>query len=168
MSLPFVYWPDATGSNQWQAPGKTHYDNFWGAVARSIATASTVGYYGTVTVPTTGETPREVYVARTYIVGIVLAMLMVTVAVAILDIIGLWIRRIPLQRASFLTIVAATRNTWWTDWLRGGSAAVQARSKKSELADQRIMFGEESDHVPERVGLVPKVRPIQRGKIYDG
>jgi hypothetical protein len=164
--LPFVYWPDATGPGQWRAPGLNEYRNFVGAFAKGIATATTVGYYGTVQVPTTGKSERLVYVARIYIVGIIFVILAAVVTLSTLDILYLVVRRSPLRKASFITLAAAVQSSWWNKVLRGGSSVSQAGLRKSLVGRQAVMFGEELGSDPPRIGLVPEAGRINKAKDY--
>lgn len=154
-SLPFVYWPDSTGQGQWQAPGLPQYKSYFSAIASGIATATTMGYYGTVEVPTTGEPVRQVYIARMYIVAIVFVILAAVVTASVLDIVYMKVRRSPFQKVSFVTIVAAVQNSWWRGLLPGQSYMSQAQLRESPLGNQKVKYREEMQNDPLRIGLVP-------------
>lgn len=143
VSLPFVYWPDATGANQWQAPGLTQYHNFFGVVAQGITTATTVGYYGTAEVPTTGEPQRLVYISRMYIVAIMFVIFFTVAVISLLDVAHMIAARHPLHSASFITIASSVQNSWWSELLRGRSSVSRAELRKSRLGDEYLMFGED-------------------------
>ncbi|KAK5446673.1 hypothetical protein LTS15_009605 [Exophiala xenobiotica] len=168
VSLPLVYWPDATGPGQWRAPGLNDYWNFLGAFAKGIATATTVGYYGTAKVPTMGKPERLVYIARVYIMGSVLAILAAVVLVSTLDILYMIVTRSPLRKASFVTVAAAVRSNWWNEVLQGRSSMSHDQLRKSPVGQQAVTFGEELQTEPPRIGLAPEAGKIEQNKHYTG
>jgi hypothetical protein len=101
--------PKETHDHQYRVPILADYNNMCGLIAQSIASVTTSGYYGAAEVCTTGSTPRPVYLVRTYVLAIVVAILFWNLT-----------NRIPLRSASFLTIANAVRGPRWDAALYGG------------------------------------------------
>lgn len=81
----------------------TQYENILGAVAQSIAAIASAGYYGTAVIPMVGEAPKEVYIARVYIMWIVLLILVAVIAFSVADIVYCLVHHLPFRRTTFLT-----------------------------------------------------------------
>ena len=88
--------------------------------------------------------------------SITLFFLILTPALAILDISRKILGHQPLRRATFLTAANAVRGPWW-DSLLWGSCAFSATDLQASrgIADMYVMFGAD-EHQPEHVGLAPR------------
>jgi hypothetical protein len=103
-----------------RVPSLADYDRMYGVVASSLASTTLGGFYGTAEVPTTGSAPKPVYVVRTYILGIVVFVLLTVPLLTTLNLVFSLLRRLPLRRATFLTIANAVRGPWWDGIIWGG------------------------------------------------
>jgi hypothetical protein len=159
-----VDYPGRAG-HQHKAPALSDYDNLYGAVAESIATITTIGYYGTATVPTIGQPSKPVYIVRIYILAILVAVFVTVTLVCVLDLVYHVMNHIPLRPATFLTIANAVRGPWWDRELFGGCAMdVDALRKKHRT---RVMFGVDI-HASQHVGLATSVSEIDNKAKYYG
>jgi hypothetical protein len=82
-TLPLLYWSYGNKNRSTTsicAPGLKDYNNFFGAVAQSLITLATSGYYGTAMVPTVGQPETAVY-----IMPIVFLLLLSVAALSITD-----------------------------------------------------------------------------------
>lgn len=113
----------------------TQYENILGAVAQSIAAIASAGYYGTAVIPMVGEAPKEVYIARVYIMWIVLLILVAVIAFSVADIVYCLVHHLPFRRTTFLTIANAVRGPWWDQELHGGCVLRDARLRRMSMAD---------------------------------
>jgi hypothetical protein len=87
-TLPLLYWSYGNKNRSTTsicAPGLKDYNNFFGAVAQSLITLATSGYYGTAMVPTVGQPETAVYIMRLYILAIVFLLLLSVAALSITD-----------------------------------------------------------------------------------
>jgi len=143
----------------------TQYENILGAVAQSIAAIASAGYYGTAVVPTVGEAPKEVYIARVYIMWIVLLILVAVIAFSVADIVYCLVHHLPFRRTTFLTIANAVRGPWWDQELHGGCVLRDARLRRMGTAE--VMFGVDAENL-RHVGFAPTIVPIKRDEAYFG
>ncbi|OCK89591.1 uncharacterized protein K441DRAFT_708216 [Cenococcum geophilum 1.58] len=143
----------------------TQYENILGAVAQSIAAIASAGYYGTAVVPTVGEAPKEVYIARVYIMWIVLLILVAVIAFSVADIVYCLVYHLPFRRTTFLTIANAVRGPWWDQELHGGCVLRDARLRRMGTAE--VMFGVDAENL-RHVGFAPTIVPIKRDEAYFG
>jgi hypothetical protein len=103
-----------------RAPLLSHFDLVYGLFAKSLAADSTSGYYGVAEVPTSGSAPQPAYIARTYIIAIAWAMLVLSPFLTILDLVLNLYRHVPLRKATPLTLINAFRGPKWDEKLAGG------------------------------------------------
>jgi hypothetical protein len=125
----------------------------YGAVAQSLASATTAGYYGTAEVPRTGSTSRSVYVVRTYILGLVLAILLAVRVLTTLNLLMYLRNHLPLRRITFLTVANAVRGPWWDMQLLGG-CSLSPDELRTEYGNTRVMYGVD-ERAPGHIGLAP-------------
>ncbi|GKT71341.1 hypothetical protein ColTof4_03764 [Colletotrichum tofieldiae] len=156
---------DKTIDTLYSIPTSRDWGHFFGNIAQSIAAISTAGYFGTATVPTVVRVQEDVYIIRTAVLWIVLAMLAVVVVTSCLDVWRSKSRGLPFRAATFLAIANAVRGPWWDQELYGSCAADEvAMQKRSSAA---VMFGVDVNN-PYHVGFLPAVLPIQRDRAYFG
>lgn len=154
--------------NLYRARGPQEFGDIYGLFAQSIAAVTSSGYLGNAVVPTSGLPSRRVYLARIYIIAIVLFILIFAPAIAIINILWMAHKGRPLHRATFLTISNAVRGPWW-DRLLWGHCAMSPEELQGvpELANTFVMFGVD-EASPQHVGLAPDVRPIEKENLYFG
>src|SRR3954453_5120393 len=80
---------------------------------RGISSYSTTGHYGTSVVPTVRSPLRPVYAIRMYNLAIVAAALVGVPLLTSFNLLARVIHRLPLRRATFLTIANAVRGQCW-------------------------------------------------------
>lgn len=162
VSLPILYWPEATNSaRSFRAPSLAEYEKMFGVIASSIAKSTSMGYYGTAEVPTTGEPARRVYIGRLYVVAIVLLILIFVTSLGCADLFYFRSHRLPFRKASFLTTAIATRGRWWDEGLDGNYALSQSQLRQSHLGQQYVRFGEDISH-PGRINFSPIIQQAGR------
>jgi hypothetical protein len=175
ISLALAYDPtrSPTSEVEGRAPTLADFEKLYGLFAQTIATLTTAGYYGVAEVPTLGAGFKEVYIARVYILAILLLFLVFTPVLIILDI-GLKLyRRDPLRRITFLTIANAVRGPWWDNLLWGGCLMPPTElrrwfsSSATTNVAVEVMFGAD-ERFPQHVGLAPRVESIKSHHIYSG
>ena len=157
--------PKATSDHQNRAPGLIDYHNLYGAVAQSLATVTTAGYYGTAEVPTTGSAPKRVYIVRTYILAIVVVVLFGVSILTTANLAYSLLTHLPLRRATLLTVANAIRGPWWDIVLWGGCTLSPPELRKKHQS--YVMFGVDVQH-PQHIGLAPDVYSIARQSDYCG
>jgi hypothetical protein len=159
-TLPLLYWSHGNkngNTTSIRAPGLEDYDNFFGAVAQSLVTLATSGYYGTATVPTVGQPETEVYLVRLYMLAIVFLLLFSVAALSIADLaVSQWLK-LPFLKADFLVIARAVRGPWWDEELYGAIGIQKPR--------RFVMFGVDPTD-PRMVCLAPAARPIKADAEY--
>ncbi|KAF2178935.1 hypothetical protein K469DRAFT_717705 [Zopfia rhizophila CBS 207.26] len=136
------------------SPGKYQWDGLFGLIAQSLASVSTAGYFGTVTVETMGEPLRHVYITRMHplIFGVILLTLVATMS--LVHIILSRLQHSPFRRITFLTIANAVRGSWWDRELRGGCVLDEALLTEKHSAE--VMFGVDAENLG-NIGLAPNV-----------
>ncbi|EXF84930.1 hypothetical protein CFIO01_02143 [Colletotrichum fioriniae PJ7] len=156
---------DKTIDTLYAIPTAADWGHFFGNIAQSIAAISTAGYFGTASVPAVARVKEDVYIMRTVVLWIVLAMLSVVFFVSCLDIWRSKSRGLPFRAATFLAIANAVRGPWWDQELHGSCAADEVTMQKRSSAS--VMFGVDANN-PYHLGLLPSVLPIQRDRSYFG
>jgi hypothetical protein len=111
LQVGLMYAVNANSSDELVAPSLEDFNNLYGLVAQGISSYATTGYYGTSVVPTIGSSPRPVYIIRMYILVIVVAILIGVPLLTSLNLFARVMHRLPLRRATFLTIANAVRGT---------------------------------------------------------
>ena len=146
------------------APLLSNYDNMYGLIAQSLAIVTTSGYYGVSEVPT--SIPKPVYLVRMYILAVVVTILVLSPLLTILILLSnLW-RRIPLRRATFLTVAVAVRGPGWDKTFFGLCVMGHGKLVKS-FKGLSVMFGVDVD-TKSYVGFARKVGPIMKKDLYTG
>jgi hypothetical protein len=146
------------------APLLSNYDNMYGLIAQSLAIVTTSGYYGVSEVPT--SIPKPVYLVRMYILAVVVTLLVLSPLLTILILLSnLW-RRIPLRRATFLTVAVAVRGPGWDKTFFGLCVMGHGKLVKS-FKGLSVMFGVDVD-TKSYVGFARKVGPIMKKDLYTG
>jgi len=163
LSSTLMTWPEATDNHQYRAPSLADHANIFGSVANSIATVATTGYFGTATVPTFGGTPQTVYAVRLYILGLVLILFFLVGLLSIAEILWHKINRMPLRRATLLTIANAVRGRWWDEELYGGCANTEGELRNTHMTS--VMFGVDIGFEA-HIGLAPIVEEINFDRSY--
>jgi hypothetical protein len=157
---------NTTEVNAFRAPFLSDYDKMYGLAAKSLATLTTSGYYGTADVPTTGLTFKPVYLVRLYILFIVMAILVLCPILIISVLYWNYLHHVPLRKATFLTVANAVRGSWWDKTLFGGCVMPH-----SQLVEKyrgiKVMFGVD-EQVPNHVGFAPEILPVQKQTLYHG
>lgn len=156
---------DKTIDTLYAIPTAADWGHFFGNIAQSIAAISTAGYFGTASVPAVARVKEDVYIMRTVVLWIVLAMLSVVFFVSCLDIWRSKSRDLPFRAATFLAVANAVRGPWWDQELHGSCAADEVTMQKRSSAS--VMFGVDANN-PYHLGLLPSVLPIQRDRSYFG
>lgn len=148
------------------APTLQSYDNMYGLVAQTLAELATAGYYGAAEVPISGSISRPAYLVRGYILALLLVMLVANPLFAVLLLLSNRVRRIPLHRATFLTVANAVRGPWWDALLRGG--CVMPDDQLGErYRGVEVMYGVDVN-MPHHVGLGQVVAPVRPDGLYAG
>jgi hypothetical protein len=160
--LPLNYYA-GTGDHQYRAPSLEDYGNFFGLIMRSIQSVTTAGYFGTAQVPTWGTTPQTVYIARMYILGLVLVIFLAVTLAGMAEFLFNKVKQLPYRKTSFLTIAGAVRGPWWDQQMYGKCAVDESGLRKTNTVG--LMFGADAA-CPEHIGLAPQVYPIQKNKVY--
>ncbi|KAF2467614.1 uncharacterized protein BDR25DRAFT_344728 [Lindgomyces ingoldianus] len=154
-----------TLSQLYNALSIDQYESILSSLATGIVAIASAGYFGTATVPTVGEPPRDVYIARLPIVAIILVILISVVVSTWAEITYCRYYGLPFRRTTFLTIANAVRGQWWDEELHGGCVL---RDKQLRRGGKTVVqFGVDAANVT-HVGLAPQVFPIQREKTYYG
>lgn len=151
--------------HQYQVFGYTSsdFDVIFGINALALSQITLAGYFGTATVPTTGQAVAPVYIVRMHVlVGVILLLSLVVVLVSA-DLILASKRQLPMRPASFLTIAAAVRGRWWDDEMYGRCTV--GRQLLRNGTDATVQFGVDAKD-PGHIGLAPEVMPIQKGGVY--
>jgi hypothetical protein len=165
LQTAIMFDPNGTSNNQYRAPVLADYTNMYGLVARALAAISTSGYYGTAVVPTEGSAPRPAYIVREYVLAVVLAILALPSLLCAWALIWGRARRVPFRPATFLTVAAGTRGSWWDSALFGDCVMPH-----SQLLDKHressVMFGVDGDIA--HVGFTPNAGPVMRDALYAG
>jgi hypothetical protein len=137
----------------------------FGITALALSQITTAGYFGTVTVPTTGQAAAPVYIVRLPVLISIIFLLTLVVVVISADLIIASKRQLPMRKTSFLTIATAVRGRWWDRELYGmcilGEKLLRSRTQAT------VRFGVDWDN-PDHIGLAPKVSPIRREDVYYG
>jgi hypothetical protein len=151
LSTALMFDSKSSGVFKYQAPLLSDFDGMYGLVAESIVSVITSGYYGVAEVPTVGSEPKPAYFVSTYILAIVVAIL-VLVPASTEDIL-LWNRwkRVPIRRASLLTVANATHGAWWDEILHGG-CVMSASQLRKEHSGLKVMYGVDVN-MPGHVGF---------------
>ncbi|KAK1624245.1 hypothetical protein BDP81DRAFT_398758 [Colletotrichum phormii] len=135
---------DKTIDTLYAIPTAEDWGHFFGNIAQSIAAISTAGYFGTAIVPVVARVKEDVYIKRTVVLWIVLAMLGVVFSVSCLDIWRSKSRGLPFRAATFLAIANAVRGPWWDQELHGSCAADELTMQKRSSAS--VMFGVDANN----------------------
>ncbi|KAF9880417.1 hypothetical protein CkaCkLH20_02371 [Colletotrichum karsti] len=156
---------DRTLDTLYSIPTSQDWGHFYGNIAQSIAAISTAGYFGTASVPVVEVVTEQVYIMRTVVLWVVLAMLLTVLILSCLDIYRSKSRGLPFRTATFLAIANAVSGPWWDQELYGSCAATEMAMQKRSSSS--VMFGVDANN-PYHIGLLPAVLPIQRDKSYFG
>jgi hypothetical protein len=132
--------PKETSDHQYRVPVVADYNNMYGLIAQSIASVTTSGYFGAAEVCTTGSAPKPVYLVRTYVLAIVVAILVLSPLFAIAILFWNLANRISLRGASFLTIANAVRGPRWDAALHGG-CLMSPRELRHRYRGWSVMYG---------------------------
>jgi hypothetical protein len=113
------------------------------------------------------------YIARVYILVILLLFLVFTPILIALDLDIKWYHNRPLRRLTFLTTANAVRGSWW-DSLLCGTCLLQSTefrgffsNSSSPQKNTKVMFGVD-EQIPLHVGLAPQVNKIEEGMVCFG
>jgi hypothetical protein len=166
MQAAIMFDPQATNNHQYRAPLLSDYNNMYGLVAQSLTMVTTSGFFGVAEVPTTGSHARPAYMVRIYILAIVVTALVVCPTAATLALYRSVHRRIPLRRATFLTIATAVRGPSWDATLFGGCVKSDKELKK-DYRGVEVMFGVD-EKMPNHVGFAPVASRIREDGLYFG
>lgn len=156
---------DKTLDALYSIPTARDWGHFFGNIAQSIAAISTAGYFGTATVPVVTRVAEDVYIVRTAVLWVMLAMLTIVFVTSCLDIWRSKARGLPFRPATFLAVANAVRGSWWDQELYGSCAADEKTMRGRGSA--AVVFGVDPDN-PYHVGLLPAALPIQRDQSYFG
>lgn len=161
LQTAIMFDPNGTSNHQYRAPVLADYTNMYGLVARALAAISTSGYYGTAVVPTEGSAPRPAYIVREYVLAVVLAILALPSLLCAWALVWARARGVPFRPATFLTVAAGTRGSWWDSALFGDCVMPH-----SQLLDKHresgVMFGVDGDVA--HVGFAPNAGPVMGGR----
>lgn len=152
LQTALMFDPNGTSDHQYRAPVLADYTNMYGLVARALAAVSTSGYYGAAVVPTEGSTPRPVYIVREYVLAVVLVILVLPSFLCIRALIRARARGVPFRPATFLTVAAGTRGSWWDCALSGDCVMPHSRLLDKHR-DSDVMFGVDMNDA--HVGFTP-------------
>lgn len=155
----------STSDHQLRTLTLSDYDNIYGLVAQSIATIASSGSYGSAVVTTIGEPVKSVYVVRTYILAIVVAIFCTVTLLSIADIAMHLLTQRPIRRATLLAIANAMRGPWWDKELFGGCVMEERALRRRHAI--HVMFGVDAMNY-NHVGLVPRVFDVVKGDRYCG
>lgn len=158
--------PKETSDHQYRVPVLADYNNMYGLIAQSIASVTTSGYYGAAEVCTTGSTPRPVYLVRTYVLAIVVAILVLSPLFTFAILFWNLTNRIPLRSASFLTIANAVRGPRWDAALYGG-CLMSPWELRHKYRGWSVMYGVD-EQAPNHVGFAQEVSPVRNKELYAG
>ncbi|KAF6812951.1 hypothetical protein CPLU01_14781 [Colletotrichum plurivorum] len=170
-AIPWYLWNeqvaviDLTFEKLYSIPTVADWGNYFGNIAQSVAAISTAGYYGTVTVDVVTTVAEEVYIVRTVVLWVMLAMFTLVPVMSCYDIWRSKSRGLPFRAGTFLAIANAVRGPWWDGQLYGSCAADELSMQKR--SSSRVMFGADANN-PYHVGLLPEVLPIRKGQTYYG
>lgn len=170
-AIPWYLWNnsisaiDKTFDYLYVIPVEEDWGHFFGNLADSLAAISTAGYFGTATVPVVSVVPEDVYIVRTAVLWVILAMFTIVPLMSCIDIWRSKSRGLPFRAATFLAIANAVRGPWWDRELYGSCAADEQSMQKRSASS--VMFGVDANN-PYHVGLLPAVLPIQKGQPYFG
>ncbi|KAF6808516.1 hypothetical protein CSOJ01_07465 [Colletotrichum sojae] len=170
-AIPWYLWNnqisaiDKTFDYLYAIPVAEDWGHFFGNLADSLAAISTAGYFGTATVPVMTVVPEDVYIVRTAVLWVILAMFTIVPLLSCIDIWRSKSRGLPFRSATFLAIANAVRGPWWDRELYGSCAADEVSMQKRSASS--VMFGVDANN-PYHVGLLPAVLPIQSGQPYFG
>ncbi|KAF6827101.1 hypothetical protein CPLU01_09267 [Colletotrichum plurivorum] len=170
-AIPWFLWKnqisaiDKTFDYLYAIPVSEDWGHFFGNLADALAAIATAGYFGTATVPVVTEVPEDVYIVRTAVLWVILAMFTIVPLMSCIDIWRSKSRGLPFRSATFLAIANAVRGPWWDRELYGSCAADEVSMQKRSASS--VMFGVDANN-PYHVGLLPAVLPIQRGQPYFG
>ncbi|KAF6784028.1 hypothetical protein CSOJ01_15812 [Colletotrichum sojae] len=156
---------DKTLDILYSIPTDKDWGHFFGNIAQSLAAISTAGYYGTATVPMMTRDAEEVYIVRTVVLWVMLAMFTIVPIMSCYDIWRSKSRGLPFRAGTFLAIANAVRGPWWDGQLYGSCAADELSMQKRSSSS--VMFGADANY-PYHVGLLPEVLPIRKGQTYYG
>jgi hypothetical protein len=117
-------------------------------------------------VPTAGSPPKPVYVVRTYILAIVVAVLVTVPLFTALSLVSGVLRHLPLRRVTFLTIANAVRGSWW-DTTLWGSCTLSPEKLRCMYSETKVMFGVDVQNM-QHIGLAPTVETVQEDRLYCG
>ncbi|ORY18319.1 hypothetical protein BCR34DRAFT_473471 [Clohesyomyces aquaticus] len=141
------------------------YETLLSSLALGIVAIASAGHFGTATVPTIGEPPRQVYIARIPIIAIILVILIAVVVSTWAEITYCRFYKLPFRRTTFLTVANAVRGQWWDEELHGGCVLRDKQLRRG--GKTAVMFGVDAANVT-HVGLAPQVFPIQTQETYYG
>ncbi|KAJ0307194.1 hypothetical protein Brms1b_010082 [Colletotrichum noveboracense] len=136
---------DKTIDTLYSIPTAQDWGHFFGNIAQSIAAISTAGYFGTATVPVVTAVSEDVYIMRTVVLWVVLAMLSAVLIFSCLDIYRSKSRGLPFRAATFLAIANAVRGPWWDQELHGSCAAPEVAMQKRSSSS--VSFGVDGDAI---------------------
>jgi hypothetical protein len=158
--------PKETSDHQYRVPVLADYNNMYGLIAQSIASVTTSGYNGAAEVCTIGSTPRPVYLVRTYVLAIVVAILVLSPLFTFAILFWNLTNRIPLRSASFLTIANAVRGPRWDAALYGG-CLMSPWELRHKYRGWSVMYGVD-EQAPNHVGFAQEVSPVRNEELYAG
>lgn len=165
LQTALMFDPTATTDHQYRAPVLSDFTSMYGMAAQALAIVSTSGYFGTAFVPVEESSPRPAYIVREYVLAFVLLLLAVPSFLCSWAIVSDRWRGIPFRPATFLTVAAGTRGSWWNSKLFGDCVMPHERllDKHRESA---VTFGEDGKGV--HVGFTPNAGPIMSNAFYAG
>lgn len=138
--VALMFDPYASNTDNYRIPSLADFNSMYGLVARSIIELATSGHYGSAEVPVIATTTRPTYLVRTYMLGIVVAILVLVPL--LVQCILLWRqhRCVPMRRATLLTIANSIRGARWDSIMQGGSIMSHTQLKERH-AGFLVLYG---------------------------
>ena len=152
--------PQETNDHQYRAPVLADYNSMYGLIAQSIVSVTNSGYYGAAEVSSTGSAPKPVYLVRTYVLAIVVAILVLSPLLTTATLLWNLAHHIPLRMTTFLTIANAVRGPQWDATLWGG-CLMSPRELRYRHRGLRVQYGVD-EQAPSHVGFAQEVSPVQK------
>jgi hypothetical protein len=166
LQTALMFNPQGTSNHQYRAPVLADYNNMYGLIAQSIVSVTTSGYYGAAEVPSTGSAPKPVYLVRTYVLAVVVAILVLSPLLTTAILLRNLTHRIPLRMATFLTIANAVRGPRWDAALLVG-CLMSPRELRYRHRGFRVRYGVD-EQAPNHVGFAQEVSTVQSEALYYG